>query len=227
MRNLRVSDTLEGCTPRSRTSTFRKYNGSYIHFQKLQSFGKEKSICTTFRKHLYHFQDFWERVLFFLTNDGRRNSLPSKPPQQRCVSTECFSKKKVILPLCAHCAKFSESGTVGFGQERGKLGTGSWRHTNFSWQGKPIWSQVSWNRVVHWVARGTGTPKDRDEVNRREGWEWDGWVCELEAIGAPSIFKVIHKAAALARMLPTLDLRVVWFIAIQKFSWSKLLGYAT
>jgi hypothetical protein len=34
---------------------------------------------------------------------------------------ECFSKKKVILPLCAHCAKFSESGTLGFGQERGKL----------------------------------------------------------------------------------------------------------
>ena len=48
-------------------------------------------------------------------------------------------------------------------QERGKLGTGFWRHTNFSWQGKPIWSQVSWNRVVHWVAWGTGTPKDRDE----------------------------------------------------------------
>ena len=57
-RDLR-SHTLEGCTPRSTTSTFRKYNGSYIHIQKLQSFiGKEKSICTTFRKHLYHIQDF-------------------------------------------------------------------------------------------------------------------------------------------------------------------------
>ena len=40
-------------------------------------------------------------------------------------------------------------------QERGKLGTGFWRHTNFSWQGKPIWSQVSWNRVVHWVGLGS------------------------------------------------------------------------
>ena len=55
--DLLVSHTLEGCTPRSTTSTFRKYNGSYIHIQKLQSFiGKEKvfvppseSICTTFR----------------------------------------------------------------------------------------------------------------------------------------------------------------------------------
>jgi hypothetical protein len=35
-----------------------------------------------------------------------------------------FWKKKDILLLCTHCAKFSESGTVGFGQERGKLSTG-------------------------------------------------------------------------------------------------------
>ena len=29
---------------------------------------------------------------------------------------------------------------------------------------------------IHWVTRGTGTPKDRDEVNRRDGWECDGWL---------------------------------------------------
>jgi hypothetical protein len=28
-------------------------------------------------------------------------------------------------------------------------------------------------RLTHWVGRGTGTPKDKDEVNRRE-------VCECE-----------------------------------------------
>ena len=27
---------------------------------------------------------------------------------------------------------------------------------------------------VHWVEWGTGTPKDRDEVNRREVYESDG-----------------------------------------------------
>ena len=27
---------------------------------------------------------------------------------------------------------------------------------------------------IHWVDRGTGTPKDRDEVNRREVCECDG-----------------------------------------------------
>jgi hypothetical protein len=27
---------------------------------------------------------------------------------------------------------------------------------------------------VHWVVRGTGTPKDRDEVNKREVCECDG-----------------------------------------------------
>jgi hypothetical protein len=27
---------------------------------------------------------------------------------------------------------------------------------------------------IHWVARGTGTPTDRDEVNRRDVCECDG-----------------------------------------------------
>ena len=27
---------------------------------------------------------------------------------------------------------------------------------------------------MHWVARGTGTPKDRDEVNKNEVCECDG-----------------------------------------------------
>ena len=31
-------------------------------------------------------------------------------------------------------------------------------------------------------------------------------MCDLEAIGAPSIFSVMRSAEALARMLPTLDL---------------------
>jgi hypothetical protein len=56
---------------------------------------------------------------------------------------------------------------------------------------------------IHWVARGTGTPKDRDEVKRRDVCECDGRVCVLEVIGAPSIFKLIRKAAALTRVLPT------------------------
>ncbi len=27
---------------------------------------------------------------------------------------------------------------------------------------------------LHWVGRGPGTPKDRDDVNRREVCEYDG-----------------------------------------------------
>ena len=43
--DLWASHTLEGCTPRSTTSTIRKYNGSYIHHQKLHRFiWKEKNI---------------------------------------------------------------------------------------------------------------------------------------------------------------------------------------
>ncbi len=59
---------------------------------------------------------------------------------------------------------------------------------------------------IHWVVRGTGTPKDKDEVNKREVSECDECVCDLETIGVPSIFNVIHSAAVLVRMLPTLDL---------------------
>ncbi len=57
-----------------------------------------------------------------------------------------------------------------------------------------IWVSVWWktkNEIweiytsrIHWVARGTGTPKDRDEVNGRDVCDCDGWVCVLkEAIG--------------------------------------------
>jgi hypothetical protein len=61
-------------------------------------------------------------------------------------------------------------------------------------------------RNTYTVARGTGTPKDKDEVNRREVCECDGLVCVCETIVAPSIFRVARKAAALARMLPHFDL---------------------
>ena len=39
---------------------------------------------------------------------------------------------------------------------------------------------------IHWVPRGTGIPKHRDEVNRREVYECDGWVCDVDMMGDPS-----------------------------------------
>jgi hypothetical protein len=44
------------------------------------------------------------------------------------------------------------------------------------------------NRQRERVPRGTGTPKDTDEINRREVYECDGWVCVLEVINVPSRF---------------------------------------
>ena len=41
---------------------------------------------------------------------------------------------------------------------------------------------------------GTGTPKDKDEVNKREVCECDVCVCDLEVIGDPLIFNVILSA---------------------------------
>jgi hypothetical protein len=52
----------------------------------------------------------------------------------------------------------------------------------------------------HWVVGGTGKPKDRDEVQRREVWECDGWVCDLEDTGVASIFRLIRSAGALAKI---------------------------
>jgi hypothetical protein len=81
-----------------------------------------------------------------------------------------------------------------------------------------IWVSVwwkTWNQNwdiyttrIHWVVRGTRTPKDKDEVNRRVVSECDGWVCVFEVIGVPSIFKLTRKTVVLARVL--LDLRSGW-----------------
>ena len=73
---------------------------------------------------------------------------------------------------------------------------------------------------IHWVARGTETPKDQDEVNKREVCECDGCVCDLEAIGDSSIFNVIRSGAILVRMLSTLDLSCEEKVARRKWNWS-------
>ncbi len=74
---------------------------------------------------------------------------------------------------------------------------------------------------IHWVAQGTGTPNDKDEVNKREVCECDGCVCDLEAIGDPSIFNVIPSATVLGRMLPTLDLSWEEKAARRKWNWPR------
>jgi hypothetical protein len=36
---------------------------------------------------------------------------------------------------------------------------------------------------MHWVGRGTGTTEDKDEINKREVSECEGWVWDLDVIG--------------------------------------------
>jgi hypothetical protein len=57
----------------------------------------------------------------------------------------------------------------------------------------------------HWVGRGTWTPKDKDEVNRQEVYECEGWVWDLDTIGYPSRLRLIRKSASLTRIFPNLD----------------------
>jgi hypothetical protein len=74
-----------------------------------------------------------------------------------------------------------------------------WKTTNWSWG-------IYTSRMTS-VGHGTGTPKYRDEVNRRDVSEWDGWVCVLDVIDTPSILRLTRKPATLTRVLPTLSLR--------------------
>ncbi len=57
---------------------------------------------------------------------------------------------------------------------------------------------------IHWVARGTGTPKDRDEINRLDVSECDGGVCVLEVIDTPSILSVLRKVVVFQQVLNVL-----------------------
>ena len=61
---------------------------------------------------------------------------------------------------------------------------------------------------IHWVGRGTGTPKDRDEVNRRDVCECDGWVCDTEVTDSPSRLRLIRKVEALVKIKLTRDLNI-------------------
>jgi hypothetical protein len=67
-------------------------------------------------------------------------------------------------------------------------------------------------------------PKDRDEVNKQGVFECDGWVCDRDTIGVPSIFIVIRSVAALGRMLTTLPLTCVENVERQKWK-SPLVEY--
>ncbi len=44
------------------------------------------------------------------------------------------------------------------------------------WWKTENWSWGIYTSHTHWVVRGTGTPKDTDEVNKREVCECDGWL---------------------------------------------------
>ncbi len=70
------------------------------------------------------------------------------------------------------------------------------------------------------MTRGTVIPKDIDEVNKRTVCECDGRVCDLDSTGASSTLRVILSAAALARMLPTLDRNCEEKTAFLKWNWS-------
>jgi hypothetical protein len=55
---------------------------------------------------------------------------------------------------------------------------------------------------LHGGLEVSGTPKDRDEVNRREVCECDGWVYDLDTTGVPSIFNIIRSTVVVTRRFP-------------------------
>ncbi len=73
--------------------------------------------------------------------------------------------------------------------------------------------------LTNWVGRGTGTTKDKDEVNNREVCECEGWMWDLDAIGDPSKLIFVRKAATLVRVRPTLLCTCVRKVARRKVNW--------
>ncbi len=73
-------------------------------------------------------------------------------------------------------------------------GTLRWRLKNLCQMTRTGFLTVVW---------GTGTPKERDEVNRRDVCECDGWVCVPEVIGAPSMLRLTLKVEVLTRVMST------------------------
>jgi hypothetical protein len=52
--------------------------------------------------------------------------------------------------------------------------------------------KLGWSLIYY--KRGKGIPKEREVNRRRENCEWEGWGCAREAIGAPSMLRLIHRA---------------------------------
>jgi hypothetical protein len=75
---------------------------------------------------------------------------------------------------------------------------------------------------IHWVARQNKleTPKEKDEVNKREVHECDGWA--RDAMVAPPTPKPTHKVEDLVRESPTIVSRCEENTVLWKSYWSRL-----
>ncbi len=79
-----------------------------------------------------------------------------------------------------------------------------------------------YSTLTHWVGRGTGTPEDKDEVNKREVCECEGWVWDLdEIVTLTSRLRLIRKTSALARARPTFPLSFCEKTARRKWNWTR------
>ncbi len=59
---------------------------------------------------------------------------------------------------------------------------------------------------IHWVERQNKleTPKEKDEVNKREVHEYDGWAHDPDAIVTPPTPRPTHKTETLVRVSSTI-----------------------
>jgi hypothetical protein len=60
---------------------------------------------------------------------------------------------------------------------------------------------------IHWVGRQNKleTPKEKDEVNKREVHEYDGWERDPDTMVVPPTPKPTLKNESLVRVSPTID----------------------
>jgi hypothetical protein len=77
---------------------------------------------------------------------------------------------------------------------------------------------------IHWVARQNKleTPKEKDEVNKREVHECDGRARDPDAMVAPPTPKTTRKAEALVRAPASIVSSCEENATLRKWYWSRL-----
>jgi hypothetical protein len=85
----------------------------------------------------------------------------------------------------------TSTSTARFSLNTSKTGL-PWLPLHDKWRGMEILTSEAFAKI--------NPTEDKDEINKREVCECDGWVCDLDMMGVPSKLSVIRKDHGLVRV---------------------------